>query len=101
MTERATKKRRREPPDPRSDLRLQDLPEGAEKQRVLQAQRYFEAGDFVAMRKVTGELEKSSSKDVRAAATALRSRVGIDKVQVAVVCACALAIFLVALKYLS
>jgi hypothetical protein len=103
VTERATKKRRRDGakgPPPWSDLRLDALPTGPEKERVLLAQRCFEAGDYAQMRTIADELSKSENDDVRKAAAALRSRIGVDRVQAMILGACALFFVIVALRYL-
>jgi len=100
VPERATKKpRRREPPSPWADVHVDALPAGEDKERVLLAMRCFEAGDYAQVRGLADALARSPSEEARAAGAALRSRVGIDKVQVAIVAACLLLFVLVALKY--
>ena len=102
-TERATKKRRRDGakgPPPWSDLGLDALPTGPEKERVLLAQRCFEAGDYGQARSIADALAKSESEPIRLAAAALRGRVGIDRVQAAILAACALFFLVVAYHYL-
>jgi hypothetical protein len=103
VTERVTKKRRRETPavTPWGDVPLDALPEGDEKERVRRAMRCFDAGDHAQVRALADALAGSSEPAVRAAAEALRSRVRVDPVQLAVVGACALVLVLVALHYLT
>jgi len=55
---------------------------------LREALHAFDAGDYVAVRELTGDLAKSDDDEVRAAAEELAQRIGVDPVQVVVLLAC-------------
>ena len=77
----AAKKKDAPPPLPGAGT-----PEGA---RLREAHRLFEVGDFAAVRRLCGELERADDAAVRENAQELARRTTVDPVQVVVVLACA------------
>ena len=63
-------------------------------EELVPAERAFEAGDYVLVRKLADELIASGPKDIAEAARALRRRTEVDPVQAGVIAGC-LVLFLV------
>lgn len=59
-------------------------------ERLREALRAFDVGDYRQVRTLTGELDRASEPAVRQAAAALRARISVEPVQVMVMLACAL-----------
>lgn len=57
--------------------------------KLRAAVRAFDIGDYALVRAKTDELAKSDEPEIRTAAAALRERIEIDPIQIAVVAACA------------
>lgn len=79
-----------EPEEP-APLPGEGTPDG---DRLRQAHRAFEAGDYVLVRELCGALSGAEDTEVSAAAAALAKRTGVDPVQIGVLVAC-LVFFLV------
>ncbi len=88
------------PPDGNDEKVEAPLPgQGTDEGTVLQqAHDAFTRGDYRAVRELTDQLQKAP-EEVAIAATALRRRVGVDPMQVAVLTACAVGFLLVVWKY--
>jgi hypothetical protein len=58
--------------------------------KLRKAVRAFEVGDYALVRTLTDELGRCDEPAIRKSAAALRDRIGIDPIQIAVIAACAL-----------
>lgn len=53
----------------------------------------FDAGDYVRVRELTGDLADAEDSEVRAAAERLAERIGVDPIQIVVLLACVAVLF--------
>jgi len=61
--------------------------------RLREALHAFDAGDYVAVREITGDLAKSGDPEVRGAAERLAERIAVDPLQIVVLLACVAVLF--------
>ncbi len=83
---KAKKKKKDEPAKPLPGAGTRDG------DKLREAVRAFEVGDYTRVRARVRELEQAEDADVRAFAIDLRTRISIDPVHVIIVAACALAL---------
>ena len=73
------------PPEPKP-IPGRGTPDGDTLREALKA---FDAGDYAAVREITGRLTKAEDAAVRDAAADLAARVAVDPIQIVVLAACA------------
>jgi hypothetical protein len=68
--------------------------------QLAQAERAFEKGDYLLVRRLTRPLTASADPTIANAARALRSRISTDPVHLALLVACCVAFCVIAYNYL-
>ncbi|MBN1653309.1 MAG: hypothetical protein JXA30_05985 [Deltaproteobacteria bacterium] len=81
---------------PRLDSGLNSL----ERERLAQAARSFEAGDYQNVRRLADQLINSSDPQIVRAARDLKRGVGVDPVQTAVIIFCSALFLAIAITYI-
>lgn len=70
-----------------------------DEQRLEEAQKAFDLGNYERMRILADALAKSETPEIREKASTLQQRIGIDPMQIAVIVGCSVFFLLIAYTY--